>query len=86
MLITRVRAAYALIDAVDRPEIWITLRPREEVEAEARSLETRLAAGEHLPLAGRLLAVKGNIDVAGLPTTAACPSYAYDPPADAPVV
>ncbi|PWG08242.1 allophanate hydrolase [Streptomyces sp. V2] len=86
MLITRVRAAYARIDAVDRPEIWITLRPREEVEEEARSLETRLAAGEHLPLAGRLLAVKGNIDVAGLPTTAACPSYAYDPPADAPVV
>ncbi|MDX3381552.1 allophanate hydrolase [Streptomyces niveiscabiei] len=86
MLTTRVRAAYARIDAVDRPEIWITLRPREAVEAEARSLEARLAAGEHLPLAGRLLAVKGNIDVAGLPTTAACPSYAYDPPADAPVV
>lgn len=84
--LARIRAAYARIDAVDRPEIWIGLRPRSEVEEEARALETRLAAGEFLPLAGRLLAVKGNIDVAGLPTTAGCPSYAYEPTADAPVV
>ncbi|MFJ2094091.1 allophanate hydrolase [Streptomyces sp. NPDC087901] len=84
--LTRVRAAYARIEAVDRPEIWIGLRPRSDVEEEARAVETRLAAGEFLPLAGRLLAVKGNIDVAGLPTTAGCPSYAYEPGADAPVV
>ena len=32
-----------------------------------------------LPLAGLTLAVKDNIDVAGLPTTAACPSFATDP-------
>ncbi|MEU7416205.1 allophanate hydrolase [Streptomyces antibioticus] len=84
--LTRLRAAYDRIDAVDRPEIWIDLRPREETEAEARSIDARVARGERLPLAGRLLAVKGNIDVAGLPTTAGCPSYAYRPAADAPVV
>ncbi|MFJ1973763.1 allophanate hydrolase [Streptomyces sp. NPDC087903] len=84
--LTRVRAAYARIDAVDRPEIWIGLRPRAEVEAEARVIDERVSAGERLPLAGRLLAAKGNIDVAGLPTTAGCPSYAYEPEADAPVV
>ncbi|MEU2300587.1 allophanate hydrolase [Streptomyces antibioticus] len=84
--LTRLRAAYDRIDAVDRPEIWIDLRPREETEAEARSIDARVASGERLPLAGRLLAVKGNIDVAGLPTTAGCPSYAYRPAADAPVV
>ncbi|MFD3561204.1 allophanate hydrolase [Streptomyces sp. NPDC058686] len=84
--VTRVRAAYARIEAVDRPEVWIGLRPQSDLEAEARSLEARLAVGEQLPLAGRLLAVKGNIDVAGLPTTAGCPSYAYEPSADAPVV
>ncbi|MEU6144917.1 allophanate hydrolase [Streptomyces sp. NPDC047081] len=84
--VSRVRAAYARIEAVDRPEIWIDLRPQEEVEAEARALDERVAAGEQLPLAGRLFAAKGNIDVAGLPTTAGCPAYAYEPEADAPVV
>ncbi|MFE4700188.1 allophanate hydrolase [Streptomyces sp. NPDC056738] len=85
-VLTRVRLAYARIEAVDRPEIWIDLRPRAEAEREARAVDERVAAGERLPLAGRLLAVKGNIDVAGLPTTAGCPAYAYTPEADAPAV
>ncbi|MFG2556299.1 allophanate hydrolase [Streptomyces sp. NPDC048581] len=84
--LSRVRAAYARIEAVDRPEIWIDLRPRAAVEDEARIIDERVAAGEQLPLAGRLFAAKGNIDVQGLPTTAGCPSYAYEPEADAPVV
>jgi allophanate hydrolase len=79
-------AAYARIEATARPEVWIDLRPQAEVEEEARAIDTRLAAGEHLPLAGKLFAAKGNIDVAGLPTTAGCPAYAYHPQADAPVV
>jgi len=84
--VSRVHAAYDRVEAVDRPEIWIDLRPRDEVEIEARAIDERLAQGEQLPLAGRLFAAKGNIDVAGLPTTAGCPSYAYHPEADAPVV
>ncbi|MFF3408230.1 allophanate hydrolase [Streptomyces sp. NPDC002742] len=84
--LTRVRMAYARIEAVDRPEIWIDLRPRAEAENEARAVDARIAAGERLPLAGTLLAVKGNIDVKGLPTTAGCPAYAYTPQADAPAV
>ncbi|MDT0308732.1 allophanate hydrolase [Streptomyces sp. DSM 44917] len=109
----RVRAAYRRISETGRPEIWISLRPQAELEAEARALDARrpgdpgdpdggAAAGPGgetsgrtadatsgdaaLPLAGRLLAVKGNIDVAGLPTTAGCPSYGYLPDRDAPVV
>ncbi|MEH0442929.1 allophanate hydrolase [Streptomyces sp. B21-102] len=82
----RIRAAYDRVEAVDRPEIWIGLRPREEAEAEARAIDERVAAGERLPLAGRLFAVKGNIDAAGLPTTAGCPAYAYEPAEDAPAV
>ncbi|TWP52280.1 allophanate hydrolase [Lentzea tibetensis] len=74
----RVRQAYERIRQVDRPEIWIDLRPESDVLSEFAS-----ASG---PLAGKLLAVKGNIDVAGLPTTAGCPDYAYQPSADAPVV
>ncbi|MGW1212193.1 allophanate hydrolase [Streptomyces sp. NPDC002499] len=84
--VSRVGAAYDRIAAVDRPEIWIDLRPRAEVEAEARSIDERVASGERLPLAGRLFAAKGNIDVHGLPTTAGCPAYAYTPERDAPVV
>ncbi|PAZ12848.1 allophanate hydrolase [Streptomyces sp. SA15] len=84
--LSRVRAAYARVEATGRPEIWIDLRPQHEVEAEARAIDARVSSGERLPLAGRLLAAKGNIDVAGLPTTAGCPSYAYHPEADAPVV
>ncbi|WP_290057486.1 allophanate hydrolase [Amycolatopsis solani] len=79
--VERVRAAYRRIEQVDRPEIWIDLRPEEEVVAEAAALADR-----GLPLAGKLVAVKGNIDVAGLPTTAGCPAYAYKPEADAPMV
>jgi len=84
--LTRVRMAYARVEAADRPEVWIDLRPQQEVEAEARSIDARVAAGEQLPLAGQLFAAKGNIDVQGLPTTAGCPAFAYIPEADAPAV
>ena len=77
---------YRLIEEADRPEVWIGLRPRQDVAGDvARALAAR-AAGEHLPLAGTLFAVKNNIDVAGLPTTAACPAFGYEPERDAVVV
>ncbi|SEE76011.1 allophanate hydrolase [Streptomyces sp. KS_5] len=76
----RVEAAYDRIESADRPEIWIHLRPRHEVLAEAAGIDPGL------PLAGLVAAVKDNIDVAGLPTTAGAPSYTYRPDADAPAV
>ncbi|MEJ3405193.1 allophanate hydrolase [Rathayibacter sp. YIM 133350] len=79
----RIRAAYRRIRAVDRPEIWITLRDEAEAIAEARAMDARLARGEYLPLAGLVAAVKDNIDVGGLPTTAAAASYSYTPDVDA---
>ncbi|HEY6796920.1 MAG TPA: allophanate hydrolase [Kineosporiaceae bacterium] len=82
----RVRDAYRRIEEVDRPEIWISLRPEPEVLLEAEAVQARVRAGEDLPLAGLLVAVKGNIDVAGLPTTAGCPGYGYLPADHAPVV
>ncbi|WP_155906153.1 MULTISPECIES: allophanate hydrolase [unclassified Mycolicibacterium] len=72
----RISAAFAAI--AERPEAFITVRDEAAVRQEAAQ-----ARG---PLAGQLLAVKDNVDVAGLPTTAACPGYAYTPDTDAPVV
>jgi allophanate hydrolase len=82
----RVRAALAAIGAVDRPEIWVTLRSSEDLLADAADVDARVGGGEDLPLAGLLLAVKNNVDVAGIPTTAACPGFAYLPGQDAEAV
>jgi allophanate hydrolase len=81
---THLADRYAL--AAARPEAWIMLRPQHEVAAELASVLERAAAGEELPLAGRLLAVKNNIDVVGLATTAGCPAFAFAPADDATVV
>ncbi len=63
------------------PAIFISLRNEADAVAEAEALSAKDAA--QLPLYGIPVAVKDNIDVAGLPTTAACPAYAYMPPLDA---
>ncbi|GAA2319937.1 allophanate hydrolase [Glycomyces scopariae] len=84
--VERVEAAYARIAGADRPEVWISLREEADARAEAARVQTRLDAGEDLPLAGLVFAAKDNIDVAGLPTTAGCPSYAYTPDRDATAV
>jgi len=72
-------------DAV-QPQAWILRRPAADVLASARRIDDRIAAGEDLPLAAVPYAVKDNIDVAGLPTSAGCPAFAYVPTRDAHVV
>ncbi|MFH8252017.1 allophanate hydrolase [Microbacterium sp. B2969] len=74
------------IAEVDRPEIWISLRSADDLAAEAARVDARVAAGEDLPLAGLTVAVKDNIDVAGLVTTAGSASFAYEPVVDATAV
>ena len=66
--------------------VWITVVERQSAFEAALGVEARIAAGESLPLAGLTFAVKDNIDVAGLPTTAACPAFARVAAADAPVI
>lgn len=82
----RVQAALAALETIGRPEIWITLRGADELLAEAEAIDAAVAGGTGLPLAGLLLAVKNNVDVAGIPTTAACPEFAYVPEKDAEAV
>ncbi|MFG1190462.1 allophanate hydrolase [Xanthobacter flavus] len=79
-----VRGVYARLAVHDDPAMFITLREEADVLAEAAALEA--AGNTDLPLYGVPVAVKDNIDVAGLPTTAACPAFAYVPERDATVV
>ena len=72
--------------ASDDPAIFITPTPDEELRAAAKQLMARAPDPNSLPLWGIPFAVKDNIDVAGLPTTAACPAFAYRPDKDATVV
>ncbi len=66
------------IDADD--PVWISCVPPDAVMARARALDACSAAERSaLPLFGVPFAVKDNIDVAGMPTTAACPDFAYVP-------
>ncbi|WP_310448341.1 allophanate hydrolase [Thiobacillus sp.] len=68
----------------DTHAIWISRLDAEALRAYARALEGRDIAG--LPLYGIPFAIKDNIDLAGLPTTAACPEFAYTPERSATVV
>ncbi len=77
-----VARSYARIRAHADPAVFITLRQEAEARAEARALAGR----RDLPLYGIPVAVKDNIDVKGLPTTAACPAFSYQANADACVI
>jgi allophanate hydrolase len=69
---------YARIERGDHPNVWIHLAPKAEVLASARALGA-FDAKSAPPLWGIPFGVKDNIDVAGMPTTAACPDFAYMP-------
>jgi allophanate hydrolase len=79
-----VARSYARIREHNDPAIFISLRDEADAIAEAEALNAKDPA--RLPLYGVPVAVKDNIDVAGLPTTAACPAFAYSPAHDATAV
>src|SRR6195256_5930092 len=76
-----VARSFARIRDHNDPAIFISLRDEKEALAEAEGLTAK--EGAQLPLYGVPVAVKDNIDVTGLPTTAACPAFAYSPSHDA---
>jgi allophanate hydrolase len=90
-------SASELIDLVlmqirewDDPALWIARQSDTALRQRAAELDGAAAIDpelkKRLPLFGIPFAVKDNIDVAGVPTTAACPAFAYTPSDTAPVV
>jgi allophanate hydrolase len=75
-----VERTFARIRAHNDPAVFISLRDEADALAEAKAVDI------DAPLAGIPVAVKDNIDVKGLPTTAACPAFAYQPGKDATAV
>src|SRR5690606_40005544 len=64
--------------------VWISVLPRERIMEYVRALESQDA--RELPLYGIPFAIKDNIDLEHVPTTAACPDFARLPAESAPVV
>ena len=83
---TPIEVVNATYDRIESHETnaWISVRDKQDLLTEARSLENKEIADT--PLYGVPFAIKDNIDYAGLPTTAGCPEYAYEPDNHATVV
>ncbi len=81
---SRLFAHLHALAAADDHHAWISLMPLERLLSMAELLESQDPAS--LPLYGVPFAVKDNIDLADLPTTAACPDFAYQPSRSATVV
>jgi allophanate hydrolase len=79
-----VEALIARLAEPDAHHIWIERLSAEALRAHARALAGRNP--DDLPLYGVPFAIKDNIDLAGVPTTAACPAFAYTPARSAFVV
>ena len=79
MTTATINALYDKLESESLAPVWISLVPREQALKRVQEVQG-------LPLQGTTFAIKDNIDYAGLPTTAACPAFSYNPTQTAPVV
>jgi allophanate hydrolase len=70
---------YSRIAARGKRPIWIELVPKETAREHLERGRERRARGERLPLFGIPFAIKDNIDLGGVPTTAGCPAFSRIP-------
>jgi allophanate hydrolase len=82
--LTVVEESLARLAAVGDPGIFIEVLPASRLRDAAASLPP--FDPDRYPLWGVPFAIKDNIDLAGVPTTAACPAYAFTPANSATVV
>jgi allophanate hydrolase len=83
-LTATIEETYARIEKHNDPALFIAIGPKPEALATAERMQASGPEGK--PLYGVPFVVKDNIDVAGFPTTAACPAFAYRPAKSAFVV
>src|SRR5277367_6343067 len=75
--LTHLEAVYDRIEQYADKSVWIKLFNRQNAIEQLAAAQERKQRGIRQPLFGIPFAVKDNIDVAGQPTTAACPAFAY---------
>jgi allophanate hydrolase len=78
-----IEAIFHRLGAAGEDHVWISRVPRAEA---LRRVATLKPEDPGLPLYGIPFAVKDNLDVEGLPTTAGCPAFRYLPKRSAVVV
>lgn len=79
-----IELVYERIEKYADPAVWTCLIPPAESLERAQNLLTQDA--KNLPLYGVPFAIKDNLDLANVPTTAGCPAFAYIPERSATVV
>lgn len=68
------------------PNVWISKQPREAALAAAKTLTQKYSGKPKPPLYGKTFALKDNIDIQGIFTTAACDAFTYTASSTAPAV
>lgn len=70
----------------DQHGVWISILDKVQAMNNAKALDARIDEIHDLPLYGMILSVKDCIDMAGEPTTSACPEYSYIAEETAPAI